>query len=74
MLIGGVELDKLFGAASWLNYAEIPGLSNEARTALERFTPATFGQATRLEGVTPADMSIVAVHVRRGEPAAGATA
>lgn len=59
---------------NWLKYAEIPGLSNEARTALERFTPATFGQATRLEGVTPADMSIVAVHVRRGEPTAGATA
>ncbi|MCB9836916.1 MAG: tRNA uridine-5-carboxymethylaminomethyl(34) synthesis enzyme MnmG [Phycisphaera sp.] len=57
---------------NWLKYAEIPGLSNEARTALAKFTPATFGQATRLEGVTPADMSIVAVHVRRGEPTAGA--
>ncbi len=57
---------------NWLKYAEIPGLSNEARAALEKFTPATFGQATRLEGVTPADMSIVAVHVRRGEPTAGA--
>lgn len=57
----------------WLDYARIPGLSAEARAALRRFTPATFGQATRLEGVTPADMSLVAVHVRRGEPAAGAS-
>ena len=57
---------------NWLDYAEISGLSNEARTALARFLPATFGQATRLEGVTPADMSIIAVHVRRGEPTAGA--
>ncbi len=59
---------------NWLKYAEIPGLSSEARAALAKFTPATFGQATRLEGVTPADMSIVAVHVRRGASLPGATA
>ena len=48
-----------------INYQGIVGLRNEARTALSRFRPATFGQAGRLEGVTPSDLSIVAVHMRR---------
>ena len=50
---------------AWLVYEEIQGLRTEAINALTRFGPATFGQAGRLEGVTPADLSIVAVHVRR---------
>lgn len=50
---------------TWLVYKEIQGLRTEAINALTRFGPATFGQAGRLEGVTPADLSIVAVHVRR---------
>jgi tRNA uridine 5-carboxymethylaminomethyl modification enzyme len=50
---------------AWLVYEEIQGLRAEAINALTRFGPATFGQAGRLEGVTPADLSIVAVHVRR---------
>ncbi|PHQ82110.1 MAG: tRNA uridine-5-carboxymethylaminomethyl(34) synthesis enzyme MnmG, partial [Phycisphaera sp.] len=50
---------------AWLVYKEIHGLRAEALIALTKFGPATFGQAGRLEGVTPADLSIVAVHVRR---------
>jgi tRNA uridine 5-carboxymethylaminomethyl modification enzyme len=37
----------------------------EARQALLRFRPGTFGQAARLEGMTPADMTLLAVLVRR---------
>ncbi|MEM8758647.1 MAG: FAD-dependent oxidoreductase, partial [Planctomycetota bacterium] len=48
-----------------LAFAAIEGLRKEAVEALERFSPATFGQAGRLEGVTPADLSLVAVHVKR---------
>lgn len=50
---------------SSIEYVTIQGLRKEAVEALTRFTPATFGQAGRLEGVTPADLSIIAVHVRR---------
>ena len=48
-----------------LDFGSIIGLRAEAAQALARFAPATFGQAGRLEGVTPADLSLVAVHVKR---------
>ncbi len=48
-----------------LVFAEVAGLRNEAREALERFRPETFGQAGRLEGVTPADLALLAVHAQR---------
>jgi tRNA uridine 5-carboxymethylaminomethyl modification enzyme len=56
-----------------INYQTIVGLRNEARGALSRFRPATFGQAGRLEGVTPSDLSVVAVHMRRFAQQRGST-
>jgi tRNA uridine 5-carboxymethylaminomethyl modification enzyme len=50
----------------WLDYGALEGLRREAAEALARFRPETFGQAGRLEGVTPADLSLLAVHARRG--------
>jgi tRNA uridine 5-carboxymethylaminomethyl modification enzyme len=40
-------------------------LRTEARQALSRFRPETFGQAARLEGITPADLTLLAVLVRK---------
>ena len=37
-----------------VDYAEVPGLSNEARTKLQAAQPRTIGQAGRLDGMTPA--------------------
>ena len=59
-----------------VDYRAIAGLRAESREALDRFRPATFGQASRLEGVTPADLSLVMVAMRRsreqrGEPERG---
>ncbi len=54
-----------------IDYNAISGLRNEARNALLRFRPDTFGQAGRLEGVTPADLSLVAVHMKRWGEAHG---
>ncbi len=51
---------------AWLDYSGVTGLRAEARDALARFTPSTFGQAARLEGVTPADVTLLAVHAKRG--------
>ncbi|MGP1273663.1 MAG: tRNA uridine-5-carboxymethylaminomethyl(34) synthesis enzyme MnmG [Phycisphaerales bacterium] len=49
-----------------VRYEEISGLRNEARQALTKFRPATIGQAGRLEGVTPADVTLLMVIAARG--------
>jgi tRNA uridine 5-carboxymethylaminomethyl modification enzyme len=41
-------------------------MRTEARQALARFKPRTFGQASRLEGMTPADLTLLSVLVERG--------
>ena len=51
---------------AWLAFGGVSGLRTEARLALERFRPATFGQASRLEGVTPADLTVLMVACRKG--------
>ncbi len=47
------------------DYAPVTGLRTEARQKLERFRPATVGQASRIMGVNPADLSILLVHLER---------
>ena len=44
-----------------LDYNEIKGLRNEARARLLEVQPETIGQAGRIQGVTPADLSIVMI-------------
>ncbi len=51
---------------SWLDYAAIPGLRTEARQKLLKIKPATLGQASRISGVSPADLSLVMVWMKRG--------
>ncbi|WP_375465963.1 tRNA uridine-5-carboxymethylaminomethyl(34) synthesis enzyme MnmG [uncultured Methylobacterium sp.] len=55
-----------------LDYAGIAGLSNEMRTKLETVRPGTLGQAARIEGVTPAALTLLAAHARRDSRAVGA--
>jgi tRNA uridine 5-carboxymethylaminomethyl modification enzyme len=43
------------------DYAEVPGLKTEAREKLMKIRPASIGQASRLPGVSPADVSILTV-------------
>lgn len=50
-------------------YESILGLRNEARQRLLQFQPATLGQASRIEGVTPADIAILMVHLERARRA-----
>lgn len=47
------------------DYHAIPGLKTEAKHRLQAAQPATLGQATRLQGVTPADIALLAVMLRR---------
>jgi tRNA uridine 5-carboxymethylaminomethyl modification enzyme len=48
-----------------VDYAAVPGLSNEARTKLAAARPRTVGQAGRLDGVTPAALGILTAYLRR---------
>jgi len=47
------------------DYAKVQGLSNEAREKLRRFNPNTLGQASRINGVSSADISILMVYLKR---------
>jgi len=49
-----------------MDYTNLSGLRFEACQKLNRFRPATLGQASRVEGVTPADIAILLVHLERG--------
>jgi len=48
-----------------LDYSLLQGLSNEIRSRLEMIQPRTMGQAGRIEGMTPAAMTLLASKVRR---------
>ncbi|HEX8732490.1 MAG TPA: tRNA uridine-5-carboxymethylaminomethyl(34) synthesis enzyme MnmG [Ktedonobacterales bacterium] len=48
-----------------LAYAELRGLRTEARQALLRVRPRTVGQASRIPGVTPADVALLLIHIER---------
>jgi tRNA uridine 5-carboxymethylaminomethyl modification enzyme len=53
-----------------LDYARIGGLSAELRQQLSRRRPQTIGQASRIQGMTPAAISILLVHLKRAALAA----
>ena len=48
-----------------LEYAQIPGLSNEMVERLLRVRPETLGQAMRIPGITPAAVSLLTIHVEQ---------
>ena len=47
------------------NYTDIKGLSNEAIEKLNKHQPSTLGQASRLEGVTPAATNLIAISIKK---------
>ena len=50
-----------------LNYANIKGLSNEAVERLNKHKPSTLGQASRLEGITPAATSLISIAIKKNQ-------
>ncbi len=53
-----------------IDYADVGGLSNEARQRLRDVRPETLGQAARIPGLTPAAVSLLLVHLKKRERAA----
>jgi tRNA uridine 5-carboxymethylaminomethyl modification enzyme len=51
----------------WVDYQALSGLKREAQLKLAAIRPSTFGQASRIQGVTPADLAVIAVITRRGQ-------
>jgi len=54
------------------DYDTIPSMRNEARQKLKEIRPATLGQASRISGVSPADVGLVMVWMKRGQGSAKA--
>lgn len=52
-----------------MDYAQVHGLSFEVRQQLAQIRPQTLGQASRLQGVTPAAISLLLVHLKRRKAA-----
>ena len=66
--LGAIERagrDEAMTLPSRLDYDAIPALSREGREKLARTRPRTLGAATRIPGVTPADVALLSIHVHR---------
>ena len=47
------------------NYSNLSGLSNELQQKLEKIRPANIGQASRIEGITPAALTLLLAHITK---------
>ena len=57
--------DESFELPAEFDYATLPGLSNEVRQKLSAIRPRTIGQAGRIDGITPAALTLLVAHARR---------
>jgi tRNA uridine 5-carboxymethylaminomethyl modification enzyme len=64
--IGRNEQYETLGLPSELDYREVRGLSIEVQQKLNQHKPGTMAQASRISGVTPAAISLLLVHLKRG--------
>lgn len=65
--IEAIQRDERVAIPADFDYAELSGLSNEMRQKLEAVRPGTIGQAGRIEGVTPAALTLILGFIRRGQ-------
>jgi tRNA uridine 5-carboxymethylaminomethyl modification enzyme len=68
--VAAYRRDESFSLPDDLDYAALPGLSNEVKQKLQMHRPRTIGHAGRIDGVTPAALTLLVAHVRRKKPAA----
>ena len=66
--------DEAVALGDDFDYASLAGLSNEAKQKLSAHRPRTIGQAARIDGITPAALTLLVAHVRRGRGKAAKSA
>ena len=54
-----------------IDYSEIKGLKKEATQKLETIRPKTIGQAARIRGMTPADVSLLSIWIEKSKSGKG---
>jgi tRNA uridine 5-carboxymethylaminomethyl modification enzyme len=57
-----LELQKI---PDWVDYGKMVGLKKEAAEKLTKYKPISLGQASRISGVTPGDIAVLMVHLKR---------
>jgi tRNA uridine 5-carboxymethylaminomethyl modification enzyme len=63
--VAAYRRDEGFDLPEDIDYARIPGLSNELSHKLKSIRPRTIGQAGRIDGITPVALTLLVAHVRR---------
>ena len=66
MEIARQEHNETYPLPESLDYSQVLGLSKEVQQKLNLHKPATLGQAGRISGVTPAAISLLLVHLKKG--------
>ena len=63
--IDALKRDEALKIPDGFDYEAIVGLSNEVKQKLVDFRPATLGQASRMDGITPAALTLILSHLKR---------
>ncbi len=64
--VAAYRRDESFALPDDLDYAALPGLSNEMKQKLARHRPRTIGHAGKIDGMTPAALTLIVAHVKKG--------
>jgi tRNA uridine 5-carboxymethylaminomethyl modification enzyme len=72
--VAAYRRDEGFALPDDFDYAALPGLSNEMKQKLQAHRPRTIGHASRIDGVTPAALTLLVAHIRRGKKPAAKSA
>jgi len=62
-----IRSDESRAIPEWVDFAVLPGLSNELRQKLTTRRPGTLAEAQRLEGMTPAALALIVSHLRQSQ-------
>ena len=61
------KLDEAIVIPKWLDYDKCSAVRYESREKLKKWRPETLAQASRISGVNPADIAVLAVIIKRGK-------